>query len=324
MPKRIIPAPDPDQIPLLSPAALRPSVRAVQRRRLSSPYVNQVLRLLVYTKAATGSQVLHELFTLRGKQWRYGARVLQQMTSHGLVTTRPVFASRGRASPLAYQVTEAGFRRLGIEPTAKQLRLLTGPALVNRLQFTEVVLTRIAEGWRPVPPARAFSFLKRWALQPYVGKVLSPIDRSRRARLEEVAEDTLMRHFLLVRATDTDQQIDVRVVLQAGEHENLRRHLRQLPSFDLFPEIVFELVIGAPDRLGIASKMLAAYARRRKFQCSAQAIPPFFRRPDERHLTEAQLAAQARQPVGWEPWFKEPAVPQPLPAPASADPGTPA
>lgn len=295
--------PDTQQLPLFQTTDMhRPAPVRRERRALRTPYLDRILRFLVYHRVATVGQVHREFFAGAGRRRQYCAHLLKSFAEEGFVLARPIKRTGSGRPMMAYQITAAGAEVVGVTATERMLRRLPSVELIARLQLTEMIQRRADEGWQPIRADQAYRMLKRWALKSLTHTV---VDRSVLMLLEKQPDETPMRHNVLVRGREQGVPAEVRVILQVSEHRNLRANLKALPSFYGMPPIVFEVVAAEADRLPKVRAMLDRLVRKRKFRYSIELVDSFLASPLTDRLSREAIVAGARVPAGWEPWLRD-------------------
>lgn len=232
-------------------------------------YTLPLLRWIALHRTATTHQVITVFWLLAGRNTRHGYTVIRRLIARGLLSSEPVERAHGAASTHALRLTRAGWRALGIEPSARLLR--ADPALREyRLQSAEMMLVRDNEGWRQVRPERAWEAYRDWLVSPYRGRMLNDLERLEKRSIERLPTQTIPLQVLRHR-----ESREIRLLLPVRQGTSYSRLLASIPHVILRDRVAFEIVCAELSLLETAEAVIQRWARRRKVKAELHRVPHY-------------------------------------------------
>lgn len=233
--------------PDVAPAAIRLS--ALER---------SVLTWVDYHRCVTTGQILRKFWTAEQKTTRHGNRLLQRLRHRELLEIFQLEPAKGRASIRVARLTPWAHQALGITDPSPDARSRSGTILRYRLQFTETILTRGAEGWTWVPREEVSDEIRELGLKRYRGRVLNGTEQASRDLLMRLGPPDMPFHGL------RHSSGLLRLIVPAHTLAKTRKALNDLPMIlsSYTPELEVELVpIGHAEREAAERSLRAAETR---------------------------------------------------------------
>lgn len=232
---------------------------------------------VLQTIAAAG---LIPSWTLIARLWNYEGvhpghawRVLSRLTKAGLLYQHKLRPEEGQRSPRILELTTKGYVEVGVEPP--RTSHWTRPEAVRwyLAARAETLTVRTAEGWRLATGLAAFEALRASSLARRRTEAQNWMTRQEFERVERAPVRPLPTHVLWHAADQAS-----RLLLPVVRGRNIRRLLRAIPDIRLFGPLTFELVVGEPDRVADARRVLEDWAARTGYRIETTTVRPFVRR----------------------------------------------
>lgn len=242
-----------------------------EKRYLYRPrsYDEAILRYIAYHRVATVHQVIYRFFIYAGRGGRYGYNVIRRLISDGLVRSDPLDPEIGAVSRNVLSLTPKGWGIVGMKP-AEDTHAAAQLIREYRLQFTEVMLEREAEGWRLIHRTQVFNALREAALASYRDRLLNDSEAVIRERLEKMPAQAMTVHGLVHRQTG-----EVRLLLPVRRGKSYKSTIDTFPNVGLIGGINVELICSEINLAQPARHYLERWAGQRKTKIAVHQVPHF-------------------------------------------------
>lgn len=240
-----------------------PRLRRASRRPRPSLYRDAILRFVAHPsiRIATVHQVLERFWGLDGRSVSNGWRVIRQLVDDGWLASRPLDPEAGATSRRVLTLTRKA--RVALAAAGRPTAALVEHSWVvdHRLQQTQMLIEREAEGWRLVDRAEVPSLLKRAAIAGWRGRRPFGIEADWQRRIQAWTPQPMPLDALWHTATG-----EVRLIMPVRPGLDFRRTFRRLDRAALALlstgcPIGWELVGAKSDHVDALERALRSWAR---------------------------------------------------------------
>lgn len=256
-----------------------PAQRSRGRRRPPGrprAFDHAVLRFIAAFGAVASRTVVRRFWTHTGRSATYGFRVLLSLRRQGLIESKFVTPTSGRASRTVVRLTTSGYHAIGRKLGQTHVRAWASTDHRNlAATWADVFADWQADGWNLLQGAAPFEALRATAADRYRGRSLTGIEAVMRDRVRK-APSVPMPCPVFARPATRECWLVVRV----WPERNLRRWLDKLLPLRVFAPLPVLVVSGTPIDSDRLQRDLTAWQRARRVELALRWAPCFVAQPD--------------------------------------------